>query len=112
MKNYSTLPIIAFIDMDWNSFVQYMIESVECAFKTVLFWLIDKLLELLEPLLESALNALPDAPANVGNTLNVFSYANYFLPLSEAISLFSAFLLFLATYSAIKIVVKLIPTIG
>tara|TARA_B110001454_G_scaffold214935_1_gene235523 strand:- start:785 stop:1123 length:339 start_codon:yes stop_codon:yes gene_type:complete len=112
MKRFSYLPVFAFLDMDWSSFVTYMIESVECAFKTVLFWIIDTVLELLEPLFESALTSLPSAPSTVSNTLNVFSYANYFLPVSEILSLFSFFLVFLATYSAIKIVVKLIPTVG
>lgn len=111
MKHNNHFFIIAFLDIDWSGIVEYMIEAVVCAVKTIVFWFIDALLTLLEPAIEGALSSFGDSPT-FSNTGTYLANANYFFPLDTCMDLTLAMITFLAIYSAIKIVVKLIPTIG
>ena len=111
-KYYNQIFIIAFLDMDWSSFAQYVIDSIVCAFKMIVLWFMDTMISLITPLLDSALGGISDAPSVSGDVQNALAYANFFLPVQEVISLSLTLITFLAIYSAIKIAIKLIPTIG
>ena len=104
--------LILFLDMDWLSFATYITDAVICAIKTIIFWFIDTVLVLLEPLLYTAFSGITGYQNTFNDVNSILSKANYFLPVSNAIDLALGLITFLVLYSAVKLTVKLIPMIG
>ena len=59
-----------------------------------------------------ALDTHPEIAELTADAIQWWKYANYWLPITECAAMVIAYWTFVAVFSAIKITVKLIPTVG
>ncbi|MEL6104661.1 MAG: hypothetical protein AAFU85_01435 [Planctomycetota bacterium] len=96
-----------------DSFASWLVELVNYAIAYVWSWIFDRLKSLLTPLLESMLDALPDSMvANMEPIIYIVGVADYWLPLREGFTFLVAYWTFAITAGAIRIIIKIIPTVG
>ncbi|MEM8667724.1 MAG: hypothetical protein AAGG48_09430 [Planctomycetota bacterium] len=89
--------------------VELFIWLVSYAFFTCLEWI----WELVRPLLEGLVADLPNIEWGDFSTLaTAFTVGDHWLPLTECFALLTAYHAFVVTFAIVKIIIKIIPTVG
>ena len=80
--------------------------------KEVVAWLMNMLFDLIVPVVKPMFENHPQLTKTMGSGVEIFAYLNYWVPLDYGFSLISSLFLIQAVFSGIKLILKLIPTVG
>lgn len=94
------------------NWIKILPDHFEVILKQAIVWLVGSLISIGMTVLQPLLANLPEGEVDLGPLVTVAGLINTWIPLDLAVSLYAAYLAFLATFYTIKMTLKLIPTIG
>lgn len=95
---------------DWASRIM---DQILCALKRFVCWLVNALYDIFAPALQSVLERIPDAVLGLaGELAAAIAIANHWLPLTEIFAMAVTYYTFLAGFVVVKLLLKLVPTVG
>ena len=112
----STVFVLAFID-DFlealGKWLEDLITALKCMLIEYFEAIVQAYVDILTPLLDKVVAAMPDASTSINDAQGIMAHANYFVPLDFGFTLLAAWLTFQAGFLAIKLPIKLfVPTVG
>lgn len=92
-----------------RDFFYCFLKNLECHFIKSFNSVIDYFGDFVNGLLLDAIETFPDSGFSLGD---MFHHANYWFPVVEGLAAISLYFGFWVTWMSVKLVIKLIPTIG
>ena len=88
-------------------------DMILCALQQFVCWAVEALYDFFAPLAQAALELIPDGSLSwITDLTGLFEIANNFLPITETLILALAYYTFLTAFVVVKLILKLIPTVG
>lgn len=102
-------------DQGWWAEMLWGTESNPGVLRSVFVWFNDMAFFVFESLLSQTLALIPSADFNASDVtllVGYFNIANCWIPLQETFTMLFAYWVFVASFSGLKLILKLIPAIG
>ncbi len=98
--------------IDWDALWKTITDSITYTLKEFLAWYMEFMASVATPLIETVIPPSLDGSTTLSDAFGILAQVNCIMPLKEGILMYSLYFGFLTLYSTIKIIIKLIPTVG